>query len=128
MDFIEAEVEVVTTATMMDEDDVNDILSENEDDKNFIDDSMEIKSQQQLSDCFKLRNAARSISSFEEVSFSQSDIDDSIDFDVEAGNYIPYRFDPRENDDLENDSFNEFKKRIQKFKDELLMPYYKSNK
>ena len=46
MDFIQAEVEVVTTATMMDEDDVNDILSENEDDKNFIDDSMEIKSQQ----------------------------------------------------------------------------------
>ena len=75
-----------------------------------------------------MRNAARSISSFEEVSFSQSDIDDSIDFDAEAGNYIPYGFDPGENDDLENDSFNEFKKRIQKFKDELLMPYYKSNK
>ena len=83
-------MEIETTNATMDNDEVSNILSENEDDKYFIDDSMEIESQQQPSDYFKLRNVKRSISSAEEDAFCKYDIEDFLDSDAEAGNYVSY--------------------------------------
>lgn len=84
----------------MNVDEVSDNLCENEDDRNVIDSSMEIDSQQQPSVYLKLRNVTRLFSSTEEDAFSQSDIDNFFNSDYEAENYIPYEFDPGENDDL----------------------------
>ena len=71
IDFIQqfAEEEVETTAAMMDDDEVSNILFENEDGKNFIDHSMETESQQHPSDYFELRNVTRLILSAENDAF-----------------------------------------------------------
>ena len=76
----------------------------NEEDKNFVDDSTQIESQP--SAYFALKNIEGSVSSAEEDAYSHSDVDDFIDSDVEAKNYVLPGFDTEEGD-LEIDEFDQ---------------------
>lgn len=92
---------------------VNDNLSsENEEDKNFIDDSKLIETQP--SDYLNFKNFERSISSDEEEAFFQSDVDDFLDSDVEASNYLCQGIES--DSELEVDDFDKLKKRILKLR------------
>ena len=87
----------------------DDIFSENEEHKDFINVLTLIQSQP--SDYYRFQNIERLISSAEEDAFSQSDVDSFLDSDVEAQNCVQSACDLDE-DDLEIDDFENLKRRI----------------
>ena len=104
---------------------VNDNFSyENEEDKDFIDDSTQ--TERQPSDYLGLRNIKRETSCTEDDIFSQSDVEDFLDPDVETKNCADLGYVPDEND-LKVDKLDHFKNRIQKFNDELFIPLEKDD-
>lgn len=128
MDFMDQfAVENEPSATTVNDDQVNDDLIENENNKNFIDDSTEIEGVQRVSDYFPQRNITRLISDAEEDAFTQFDVDDFLDFRVEADNYLSESFDSNKYDS-DVDDFDGFKKRIEKCKEELQIPHPKVDK
>ena len=78
------------------------------------------------SDYLGLRNIERKISSLEEDAFSQSDVEDFLDPDVEARNYVHPEFDPDE-DGLEVEEFKHLRNRIQKCINEIFISHGKDD-
>ena len=79
---------------------------------NFIDDNTEIENN--LSDYYGLTNITRSISDAKKDAFSESDIEDFPDKNLEARNYCPTSEDDGEIDyfNLSNKNIEDFEKNI----------------
>ena len=107
-------------------------LSKNEEDINFIDDSIQNESfpsdyvRLKKFESFKLKNFERNLSSADEDVSPQSNINDFLDLDIEARNCVHPGYDP-EKDHLKIDDFDKFQLRIKKFKDEPYMHHRKND-
>ena len=81
------------SAAMMGDDFVSDDLIENKVARNFINNSKDFEGKQRASDYIPLSNITTWISNVEKDAFTQSDVDDFLDSDVEADSYLPASFD-----------------------------------
>ena len=82
----------------------------------MVDNSVHIENQP--SNYFNLKYIEISNSSGENDVFSQSDVDDFLDSNVEANNSVYLGI--NSDDDLKIDDFENLKKKIQKFKDDVI--------
>ena len=107
-------------------------LSKNEEDIDFIDDSIQNESfpsdyvRLKKFESFKLKIFERNLSSADEHVSPQPNINDFLDLDIEARKCVHPGYDP-EKDQLKIDDFDKFQLRIKKLKDELYMHHRKND-